>query len=136
MNRKDLITIRDAKSSDKNFILATWLRGLYYGDSWFKDIPKNIFMEYYHRHLEDLILLPGVVIKVACLKEDEDVILGYAVTRFEQNQNILDWIFVKAAWRRIGIGKSLVPKDLTVVTHLTAVGKSLKPSAVVFNPFI
>jgi hypothetical protein len=133
VNEKSLFTIRDYLPSDFNFIMATWLRGLYYGDSWFKLIPKDAFMENYHKILDAIMGLPGLTIKVACLKEDIDVIIGYVVYKGQT----LHWAFTKSAWRKIGIAKSLVPTNITTVTHLTKVGLSLlrKNPQIVFNPF-
>lgn len=135
MNFEGLYDIRPAKQEDVNFILATWLRGLYYGESWFKEIPKNIFMNNYKRVAQATLSSPKVEVKIACLKEDPDVILGYSV--ISRNQEALIWIFVKTAWRQQGIGKSLLPKDTKYVTHLTALGKTLMPKLpnAVFNPF-
>ena len=130
------IALRSYLPADRNFILATWLRGLYYGDSWFSLIPKSIFMSNYHKMLERLLDSPGVEVTVACLKDDEDVIMGYAVSRTVEGSSVLDWVFVKSGWRKLGIAKSLIPKDLKACTHLTKVGKSLKPSSVIFNPFL
>lgn len=135
-DKAELITHRDGLPEDKNFILATWLRGLFYGSDFYREIPKNIFMANYHTILEKLLQRPGVVVRVACLKEDPSVILGYAVARRSQNLTVMDWLFVKSAWRNIGIGKSLVPPNLAAVTHLTKVGKAIKPTDCVFNPFL
>lgn len=134
--KKDLIDIRGYLPDDRSFILACWLRGVYYGNTFFSEIPKGIFMEHYHSVLERFIDNPKVTIKVACLKDDPQVILGYSVSRVSKDQVVLDWIFVKTAWRKIGIGKSLVPENLKAVTHLTKIGKSLKPDSVVYNPFL
>lgn len=135
MDKNDLIALRlYNESTDKNFILATWLRGLYYGDTWFKEIPKNIFMTKYHTVLENLLRSPDTVITVCCLKEDQDVILGYSVSSL--NRPILHWVFVKAAWRNIKIGKSLVSSEAKTVTHLTKVGLAIaKKKGLIFDPF-
>jgi len=128
-------TIRDATPADKNFIYASWLRGLYYGDSWFKEIPKSIFMEAYHSVLETILENPTTQVKVACLHDDPEVILGYAVLGTEGRR--VHWVFVKKAWRTIGIAKKLVPEKVDVATHLTRVGMSLmkKRPNMIFNPF-
>lgn len=143
LEKKDLIQTRDYRPTDRNFILATWLRGTYYGDSWFSEIPKNIFMEQYHKILESFLLRPGVNIKVACLKEEPEVILGYAVSRNIKNGeadiSVLDWVFVKAAWRKIGIAKMIIPSRINTCTHLTKAGLSIlkqKLPNVIFNPFV
>lgn len=136
LEKAGLVKIRDWKLGDANFILSTFLRGLYYGNDWFREIPKDIFMSKYHDVAEHLLAYPTVCVKVSCLKEDEDVILGYSISREVDNQTVLDFIFVKSAWRKIGIGKSLLPPNFTAVSHLTKVGKALKPVNCVFNPFI
>lgn len=132
MNKNELVKIRDFSPSDKNFILATFLRGLFYGESWFSLIDKKIFMEHYHKVVEYILNKPGISIKIACLSEDADVILGYAI--YENDK--LHWTFVKKNWRNIGIAKDLVPSNITTVTHLTKVGLSIiHKKSLQFNPF-
>lgn len=128
-----LYDIRDATAEDSNFILATFLRGLYYGDSWFSLIPKDIFMVHYKAVAEALI--NKATIKVACLKEDPNVILGYSV--MSADYQTVHWCYVKSAWRHKGIARSLLPKYPTAVSHLTKLGLSLlnKLNNPVFNPF-
>lgn len=133
MNKSDLVAIRNALPADANFILATWLRGLRYGNDWFELIPKEIYFEFYQKVIVAIMSRPDTVVKVACLKEDQDVILAYSV----YSGNCLHWIFCKREWRSIGIGRSLVPKDITTVTHVTFLGKSImkKHPELRFNPF-
>lgn len=135
MNKSSLVAVRDGVTLDKNFILATWLRGLFYGGTIFSEIPKNIFMEAYHRILEAILSSPNNKVRVACLKDDPDVILGYVVT--SSDGNVIHWVFCKSAWRNIGIAKQLVGPDAKVATHLTKVGLSLlkKRTGMIFNPF-
>lgn len=130
-----LYDIRSAIESDVNFILATWLRGLYYGDSWFSSIPKHIFMQNYKKITQATLMSPNVEVRVACLKEDPNVILGYSIVT--RDEKAVVWVFVKTAWRKQGIGKSLLPAAPDYVTHLTALGKSLlyKLPTAQFNPF-
>lgn len=141
IDRQDLFQVRDFLPADKNFIMATFLRGLYYGDSWFSQIPKAIFMENMHRVIEAVFYKPGLSIKVACLKDDPDVILGYSISRELSNPNIsiLDYVFVKSAWRNIGIGKKLVPNKAAAYTHATRIGQAIvkeKMSYMIYNPFL
>jgi len=130
-----LYDIRAVKASDLNFILATWLRGLYYGDSWWSSIPKAIFMNNYKKIAQVTLSSPNVKVVVACLKEDPDVILGYSILSIDEKAVI--WVFVKTAWRKQGIGRSLLPHSPQFVTLLTALGKTLLPKipTAVFNPF-
>lgn len=131
---KDLYDIREYISSDKPFIMATFLRGLYYGETWFSQIPKDVFMDNYKRVAEALLDRPNVTIRIACLKEDPDVILGYSISK----GTVLDWTYVKKAWRGAGVGRSLLPAQVTAVTHLSENGKDLmkKIPNCIFNPFL
>lgn len=134
-NFQGLYDIRDYREEDKNFILATFLRGLYYGDSWFSQIDKPVFMENYKKVIENLVDSPKTLIKVACLKEEHDVIIGYSI--LSANYHTVHWVYVKNAFRKAGIGRSLVPSFPNEVTHLTTLGKSLmnKIPTAKFNPF-
>lgn len=135
MEKNELVSIRDAVIGDKNFILATFLRGLYYGDSWYGEIPKSVFMSEYHKFLELLLSHPTTKVKIACLKDDTDVILGYVI--MNTSETVLHFAFCKKAWRGIGITRQLVPTTVTSVTHLTKVGLSIiKKKGLVFNPFL
>lgn len=132
---KSLYTIRDTISEDRPFIFSTFLRGLYYGDPYLARTPKNSFMPAYHRVLEHILDLPSVTVKVACLLDDPDVILGYAIIGGEDT--VLHFVFVKSSWRGIGIARDLVPKTIKAVTHTTSVGDALlrKHQDVKFDPF-
>ena len=131
----ELITTRPWNpDTDKPFVMATWLKGLLYGDSWFSIIPKDVFMPTYHAFLTQLLDSPGVEVTIACLVEDPDVIVGYSVA----TNTVLHWVFCKKAWRKIGVARLLLPKTVSTVSHLTDLGRKLLPKLpdVVFNPFI
>jgi hypothetical protein len=136
IEKSQLVAVRDYEISDKNFVMATFLRGLYYGGYFWGEIPKDVFMQNYHFVLERLLESPNIKIKIACLKDDREVILGYSVLNKEET--ILHWVFTKSAWRNIGIAKSLLPKSILAVTHLSKSGLSIlrKHETVHFNPFL
>jgi hypothetical protein len=130
-----LYMVRAYKENDLSFIKATFLRGMYYGDSWFSQIPKDIFMENYSLFLDKLLEKRQDSIAVACLREDQDVILGYSV--MSNDLTILDFVYVKTAWRKQGIARRLTPRSPIFVSHLTKLGATLmqKLDGTVFNPF-
>lgn len=139
MNKSDLITTRTPVAEDAAFILSTWLKGLLYGgDALYRKIPKDIYYANHHKVLEKILSSPSTTVKIACLKEDPEVILGYIVYRTFESQSVIDWIFVKKNWRGIGIANSLFPHNVYAVTSLTKAGESImqKHSKVVFNPYI
>src|SRR6185312_5662341 len=123
----DLFIIRDAEPTDLGFIHSTWLKGLYYGNDWFREIDQEIYCERYHQVVEHIIFGGKSTIKVACLREDPEVILSYAVFEKKEPGHILHWAFTKPIWRKMGIVKSILPQDIVSVTHLTKIGKSIKP---------
>lgn len=128
-----LYNVRDYKESDKNFILSTFLKGLYYGESWFSLIKKDIFMNNY-KHVGEA-LLSKCAVKVACLPDDEDVILGYSI--LSKDFQAIAFVFVKSTWRGKGIARAICPRHPLAVTHLTDLGKVLlkKLPDTIFNPF-
>lgn len=129
----EIMTTREGCLEDIPFILSTWLNGLKFGNSWFNLIDKKIYFSVYHKVIEKILSKQGVIIKVACLKDAPDVILGYSVSEY----NRLHWVYVKKAWRNVGVAKTLVSGDITSVSHLTNVGKAifLKKSWI-FDPFL
>lgn len=136
LERANLVALRDITPSDRNFVFATWLRGLKYGNDFFNAIEAEVYYKVYNKYIEAVLARPQVTVKFACLRDDPEVVLGYAV----YEGPVLHWVFVKKAWRSIGIAKSLVPETITTVTHLTLAGKSIlhkqRYYGIVFNPFI
>ncbi len=128
-------SVRAAKPDDYKFIVSTFLKGLYYGDSWFSQIDKDAFMDNYKKVIDGFFRSPQAAIQVACLREDEDTIIGYSITSSDYSK--IHWVFVKAAWRRHGIARRLCPQYPETVTHLNTLGKTLLPKVnnPKFNPF-
>jgi hypothetical protein len=131
-----LYNIRDFREGDRNFIMSTFLRGLYYGESQFSEIPKDIFMKHYWPFGMALLNSKNLLVKVACLPDDPDTIIGYSI--LTPNLDNVVFVFVKGPWRQKGVAKSLVPANPKHVGHLTKLGRMLlsklgNPS---FNPFI
>lgn len=136
MTKKDLITFRPYQITDCNFILATWMKGNYYGSDWFKEIEKKSYYNNYSRYVQKILLKPSVIIAIACLKENPDIILGYSVTEEVSGKNIVHFVYVKDEWRKIGIAKDILPKKIDIITSMTKIAKKLKPKKTVFDPFI
>lgn len=130
---EELIEIRSYfRKEDTAIVFSSWLNGLYYGNSWFKCIPKTIFMNSYHDIVDKILNHKDTSALIAVLKEDTDVIVGYSI----YSEDKLHWVYVKPHWRKKGIAKSLIPKDVDSVTHLTKVGEAIMPKGWVFNPFL
>lgn len=124
--------IRPANKDDIPFIYATWLNS-YYHDSWARSVKKTIYFDNY-KHVIDQLLQDSEV-KVACLPENTNVILGFLVEQL----NIVHYCFVKEAFRRMGVAKSLFDHEKAYITHIT---RSFSPilrdheETFTYNPFI
>ncbi len=131
----NLVKIRNYKEEDKNFILASFLKGLYYGESWFSMIDKDDFMAYYKNIAQAMLTHPNILIKVACVPEYPDDILGYCIQ--SKDGTMIHWVFIKSKWRNNGIARALVPQSPKIATHLSKLGKTLliKFPNIRFNPF-
>lgn len=128
---KDLISFRDFNPKDEGFIYSTWLKGLYFGSEFFKQIPELLFYKNYNKVITGILNYPTTRVVVACFKDDPDLILGYIV----YDRRVLHWVHVKEAWRKLGIYTNLLPQGIREATHMTKVYHSLKPRGVIFNPF-
>lgn len=115
---KNLISVRPGQDTDHNFIYATWLRGLYYGNSFFKLSDKNEFMERYELVIQNLLFRASVETRVACLNEDPDAIIGYSLVENFPEFSALHWVFVKPEWRKAGVASDLIPDSVSAVTHI------------------
>ena len=130
---KVTIAFRDKREGDTPFIFASWLKGLRFGNDWYGLIDSKIYFKVYHDFIEMLLAKPDVTVKVACMKDAPDVILGYSV----YSGTRLDWVYVKDRWRGLGVAKDLVPTNITTVSHVTDTGRSIlkKNSDILFDPF-
>lgn len=136
LNLKDRVVLRQASSDDLPFIYSTWLKNLYHGSSAFRDIPRDIFFNKYKNRVRALLEGPASGATICCLKDSPEVIIGYSVHEGMGQGAALHWIYVKKAWRKMGVGRQLCPPDITHVTHLTNLGKKLKPEEWVYDPFL
>lgn len=112
-------TIRDAKEEDIPFIFATWLNGNRYGNQLIGWWDKDDYFERYHRGLEAILTSQDTFITVACLNDDPDTILGYAVLGPD---GLVHYVHVKDAFRKFGIARALCPDPITRATFMTPVG--------------
>lgn len=132
MTKNELITERELTRLDENFIYATWLKGLRYGNDLFELIDSEAYFSNYRKIIQ--FFLSTSQVKIACLKETPETILGYSVS----DGSRLHWLHVKEEWRRLGIAKSLLPPDFKAYSHLSKLGFEILQThpGPIFNPFI
>ena len=105
---------------------SSWL-----GNPFFKRIKREIFFPNYRVVIDSIINNPSTSIRVACFNEDENLILGYSISCFD----VLHYVYVKGAYRKQGLGKSLLPKVINKISHYTTMGDYLDINAEL-DPFI
>lgn len=100
------ILVRDYTSSDSNFIFATYLRNRFFDKANTTTLKRSTWSSLQHKRLEAIMHNDRVV--VACLDEDVDTILGYAL--MDGNS---PYCYIKLAWRSPGLDiKTKLLKEL------------------------
>lgn len=126
-----MIQQRPANQNDRAFIYSTILKGLFHGVPLYGEIEKTAFFTNYSKIIDGLLQVADI--RVACLVDDPDVIVGYMICRGD----VIDWAFTKQAWRGKGVQKLLAGDSIfRVCTHLTPPGNAIrKKYKIEFNPF-
>lgn len=127
-------------------VFAKWMKSYRHGNDFIKLIDPASYWPIYREHIARLLSKPETVVRLAVLVEDPDVVLGFSVCR----STVLDYVWVlrirlrtptgiqSTSYRGMGIGKSLVPKEIDTITHLTKSGLTIwgsKYGHFKFNPF-
>lgn len=89
---KQFIEIRNHKKDDEPFLFSTYLKNNWYDKTNSTTLKKHTWMGLQHTRLEKV--LGNQTVKIACLKEDPDTILGYG---FQDGS--APFVYVKLAWR-------------------------------------
>ena len=135
MLSNNVIVLRQWRPNDRGFVIKTWLDGAWAGNEYFKEVDEDLFKSVYSTIIQSIVERPETKITVACLAEDDTVIVGFSVVR-ELKDRVLDWVFVRPTWRGKHIAKELVG-TVDWVTHLTKPGRAIKwQKKLKFNPFL
>lgn len=125
-----LVRIRDLRDTDRALVIATWLRS--YRDSALARQHSDTV--YYARQASVIDKLLGISpTYIACDVDSDDVILGwlcgvrtrYDVATVHKLVNVVHYLYVKHAFRGLGIARSLcehayAADDAYVGTHRTS----------------
>lgn len=136
--------IRPVLPEDLAFIYNSWLKSYKFGSESMKSMRSGTFFENY-REILDYILTNSEIL-IACLPEDENIILGYiCYENILANSHLIHYCFIKETFRNLGIAtdlyKSLYPHNKISYTHETKQLKTLinnkdKYKEFTYNPLL
>ena len=109
------VKIRPFRPEDTNLVMDTWLRSFFANQSGYREDSK-IFFSHHQKQIEKLNNEGKIICQVACLPDDEDIILGFAVFGLDYT---LHYIAVKETFKRLGVAKMLLKsffKDRSEIT--------------------
>lgn len=102
------IVIRPSTESDHNFIFATFIRNRWFDKGNVTTLKRATWSAMQHKRLEGIMTHPEMI-KVACLDNDPDTIVGYALWDGRE-----PFAYVKLAWREVNPSvKDRLIKELT-----------------------
>lgn len=121
MNDQSMVVLRNFNpSEDQALIYASWRNAL-----WFSEArEENSSAKFYAiatRRIRKLLANPDIKIKIACLSEMKDFIVGYSLMDHQH----LHWVYVKADYRDKGIGKLLTKGFKTIAVPGTKIGRAI-----------
>jgi hypothetical protein len=102
-------------------IAGEWKRSFRNGNKNLRETAQKSYIERYDRYIEHIFSKPHTRIRLAVLSDDHDNALGWSVCE----NTTLHYVFVKWDNRHLGIGMSLLPKNIETITHLTDLGRKL-----------
>ena len=129
--------LRLAKPTDLNFILGTFRDSMRDDSQLAKSCKTSVFKREFTKVIDSILARSKVTI--ACTKEDQSVILGYAIT---EDPGILHYLFVKEPFRRKGIANYLVnhlfkPRIVECSLKTNLVKRILdNKTEFIYNPFL
>ena len=139
----DLCIIRPGKVLDLPYITESWIRSNSRTDS-ARDAIK-VYYEEARLYISKILDCYSdiVKIKIACLPDDEDAILGWAVYEVDPDpeySGIIHYVYVRNEARRNGIAKELLSEvlgqpDITF-THKPALHGFKIPDTWAYNPYL
>jgi len=132
----DEIEVRLAKPEDLNFIFSCWLRNYRHSSQFARKISNTVYYKYHHKVIERIIGR-GAQVRIAHQVGEPDIILGFACMESFENTPVLHFIYVKKAFRGLGIAKKLVWElENLQFTHLTENLDLEKHPLFVYNPYL
>jgi GNAT superfamily N-acetyltransferase len=100
--------LRPGAQEDEGFVYSTWLKNFKYSSRFANRIPDTVYFAAHKRLIEAAVARSHVLVAVD--PAAPLVIYGYAVAEPGRDlvPGCLHFLFVKARWRKLGVGRALV----------------------------
>ena len=99
------IAIRLHEATDEDFIYSTWMKS-FRDNSYARAVPTQLYNIGQRKRINKILSKEGVNVLIACDAETPELIYGYAV--MERTPDVLHYVYVKSAYRKLGIAKALL----------------------------
>lgn len=138
------IKLRPALATDKPFIKHSWM-GSFMVSPFAGSMKKSVYKQFQRSLIEDLLSVSNTM--VLCHEDLEDEIFTYCTYRKIGEATVIDYIYTKEAYRKMGLAKILLKriiegseKQTVFFTHTRWPGKKT-PSFIVemnmiYNPYL
>ncbi len=128
------VVVRPCTLEDKSIILATWLKGNYWGCDYYHRMEQDLYFQEFAKKIHKILNKPGTQIDVAVLEEAPAIVLGYII----YNDQVLYWAYTKRHYRKEGILSALLANmDFEYFTGNTPIGLSIgKKKNLKYNPLL
>jgi len=103
--------------TDGAFLFSTWRNSIWYENH--KEPQTNKFHRVINKEIRDILRASKV--KIACLDDDPNQIVAYAV----MNDKTVEFVYVKIGYRKNGIAKILTKGFTHVAEPLTRIAKAI-----------
>lgn len=130
------------RPDDIGFIFNSWLKS-FRNSPWAKPMHNNVYFASHHALIDELI--GHSKIYMACSKSNPAELYGYIVAGRIQGVFTVHYVYVKHAFRNLGIGKLLLncysraENELGCYTHFTyhvSKHKLDEKAALLYNPYL
>lgn len=115
------VLLRQWRETDVGYVVDTWLKHYHdHGVGMVRGMPRGEFFRRWRSVVVEILKTADV--RVACLDDDDDIILGFAVLSTHCGARVLHWVHVREDWRRKGLGAQLLAgleRASVLYTHRT-----------------
>jgi GNAT superfamily N-acetyltransferase len=97
--------VRSGREADRNFIVRGWVKEMRHSP-WTRHVPNGVYYAAQHELVHRLLSTSRVL--VACDPQHLEHVYGCVVASDLGPPRVVHWIYVKGAYRGLGLGRALL----------------------------